>query len=454
MIIYSENFDQVKDAADLIELFGYSFYRYTNYGRTLSTYYLSEDVSISDVNPNTEMVENIGDMQGRSLYGEKPFAMYLPEFKPSKRIILGMSIGSGTYAETQERYTSEAYLYERSFMSNCRFRISFKSDKMENYTTLEESGVLFSILFSANNKTIDISFDNHNENLTAISPEEGVPFNVYRKNFFEVYVDSQGADSGTGTVKVAINGQVVAERENVITSNYEGWGGDAMAEGSFFKHLLVGLGSSSDDWIPDMIVDSIYVCNEEGGVHDDFLGPVHISTFYPDSVNLGDKNNWVGFKDQVKTEEANASLVNSPAIDFSAEDEDYIEAETDNLEELYYMKNDIDPIRAGVANPLAVNFTTFVKDIFGYGDQSFDKNLMAITKPTGNVVTRELNSKIPVDQYTYKPLDVYFGVVPNLAVPWTWALVDETQFGMESAPKIFNLLIADETDISDSSTDS
>ena len=117
------------------------------------------------------------------------------------------------------------------------------------------------------------------------------------------------------------------------------------------------------------------------------------------------------------------------------------------------MKNNIDPVRIGLNNPIAVNFTTFVKHIFSYADQSFDKGLIALTKPSGNDVSRETGNKIAVDQHTYKPLDLYYGVVPNLAVPWTWELLDGTQFGFESTQLIHQLFLDEDMNLSENVTE-
>ncbi|MBT6150383.1 MAG: hypothetical protein HOH75_00135, partial [Chloroflexi bacterium] len=261
-----------------------------------------------------------------------------------------------------------------------------------------------------------------------------------------------------GTVKVAINGVTVATKENVINSNYDIWSGNPSNPGSYYNSI--GLKFSThvlDFWQAyyyhvNWIIDHLYVCNEDGGYHDDFLGPVHISTMYPDPAQTGDVNNWIGYKNQVKADpliDPNASLVNTPALDFTEEAQDYIEADVELLQELYYMKNNIAPGPISLSNPIAVNFTTFIKHIFSYDSEDFDKGLVALTKPSGNIISRETGSKISVDQHTYKPLDLYYGVVPNLAVDWTWEMLDGTQFGFESTQLVHQLFLDESIGLSE-----
>jgi len=428
MLIFSENFDQIEEFADMEELFGYTFLSANDSGYTEQL--IGPFVGAEDDFVDTDLTNpmKLGDRDSRSLYLPTADILMLPELKPSRRIILGLSMGSGgmrTGAEIDGTY----YYSTAFFIPPFYFKVGL-GNGLDGNTYMP---LLFEIEVSFNENSIDISFDNQNESLSNPSTESGIPFNRFRKNFLEFYVDSDGVVGSAGSLKIAINGRTVLTRDNVITSDYEAWSSNPANEGSYFDTVRLEWHVFNNER-SDVVVDSMYVCNEDGGVHDDFLGPVHISTFYPDPDNVGDKTNWVGFKDQVITTDPHASLVNTSAIDFTDEDVDYIEAETDNEEELFYMKNNLDPDRIGLNNPIAINFRTFVKDVFGYGEDSFDKSLMVITKPSGNSITQEISSQIDVDQFTYKPLDVYFDVVPNLAVPWTWALVDETQFGIESAP--------------------
>jgi len=353
---------------------------------------------------------------------------------------------------------------EQPFMRWTRMDILFSNVILSPW---DETAALFLVsIFYRQNGTLDIAFNNFGSGLQAISPVSGIPINNYRKNFLEIYTDSTGAESGHGNLKIALNGLTIATREDVVNSNYLAWEGNPSNPLSYYRNVAVSFKYHSLDYqyayqsnAQQWLIDSFYVCNEEGGVHDDFLGPIHITSMYPDPEQTGDKNNWVGYIDNVQVAEEqkeqypNASLVNNPALDFTEDADAYIQADVELLQELYYMKNNIDPVRIGLNNPIAINFSTFVKQIFSYEGQDFDKGLIAITKPSGNEISRETGKKIAVDQYTYKPLELYWSVVPNLAVPWTWELLDGTQFGFESTQIIHQLSLSESMDLSEEVTE-
>ncbi|MBC8441997.1 MAG: hypothetical protein H8D87_20205 [Deltaproteobacteria bacterium] len=454
MIIFSENFDQVKEAADLEELYGYD---------GLVDYYGDNpaiiDSSDAFLNVNTSTPLELGDQHKRSLYGFTKLtttSFSTPLLRDSRRIVFGISIGTSGMRDGLTEVIGAIDLVQ-PFMLWTRMDILFSN----------ESSALFKVsIFFRQNGTIDITFDNMGAGLPEISPMSGIPINNYRKNFLEIYTDSTGAESGHGNLKIALNGLTIAAREDVVNSNYLAWEGNPSNPVSYYRKVAVTMTYHTLDWqyayqrnAQQWLIDSFYVCNEEGGVHDDFLGPVHITSMYPDPAQTGDKNNWIGYKNNVQVAEEqkeqypNASLVNNPALDFTADADDYIQADAELLQELYYMKNNIDPGRIGLNNPIAINFSTFVKQIFSYEGQDFDKGLIAITKPSGNDIDRETGAKIAVDQYTYKPLDIYWPVIPNLAVPWTWELLDGTQFGFESTQIIHQLSLSESMDLSEDVTE-
>jgi hypothetical protein len=454
VIIFSENFDQVDEAADLVELFGYGGLT-DGYGDPMEI-----DSSDAFLNIDTSTPLKLGDQHKRSLYGFEELTTSFfstPLLRDSRRMVFGISIGNSGMRDGLSELIGE-----QSFMRYTQMDVLFTNEILSPWS---EGSALFKVSFLYRDKgAIDITFDNMDESLTQISPELGIPLNRYRKNFIEIYTDSTGAESGHGTVKVAINGITVVTRENVINSNYLDWEGNPSNPLSYYRNVAVSFKFHSLDYqyayqsnAQRWLIDSLYVCNEEGGVHDDFLGPVQITTMYPDSTKTGDVNNWIGFKDREKVQDIeefpNASLIDDPALDFSEEADDYIEADVELLQELYYMKNNIPHGRIGLNNPIAVNFRTFVKHIFSYESEEFDKGLIALTKPSGNAIDRETGAKVAVDQYTYKPLDLYYGVVPNLAVPWTWELLDGTQFGFESTQLIHQLFLDEFIDLSESVTE-
>ena len=457
MLLLAENFDQFNDISDLAELFGYAF---SGQDTTVSNITRLDDQFVSGQNP---YISN--PISSPMAFGERAsgylalrrstdtMEMKLPNFSSSRRLVFGMSLGSGALRRGLQ---DSGGILNTTYLKYGRMKVRFVNPSQTNLFSIE---VRFRI-----GHTIDVVFDNYSTQITDISPENGIPFNRFRKNFFEFYSDSAGAEGGFGTVKFAINGKTIFIRDNVFNSDYTKWGGDPSNPGSYYGRIIVEFGYhnldasyfESKDYKTVWAIDSIYVCNETSGYYDDFFGPVHISTMYPDPAIPGDVNNWTGFQNGVQVEPAlapNASLVDTPVIDVTATDATYIEADTDNLRELYYMKNYIDPVRNLIDDPIAVNFRTYVKNIFSYGATNYDKGLIGITKASGNDISRETGKKIAVNQFTYKLLDLYFGVAPMLAVAWTWELLTGMQFGMESVQVKHQLYLEDVFDSSETVTE-
>lgn len=455
MIILSENFDQVKDTADLDELYGYE--GIIGDGGTYPPMVIAPSDEFFNAETSTPL--ELGDQHKQSLYGYKQTnnQFSTPLLPDSRRLVFGISVGG---LQMRDGVADVIAGGDMPFMKWTKMDIKFGNGIISMWG---DGNVLFMIsVYYRKNGTIDIHYDNMDATLTAIAPDEGIPINKFRKNFLEFYSDSTGAESNNGTVKVALNGVTIVTKENVVNSKYTEWAGNPSDPGSYYNNVAVKFRFHTLDYYQayyssvNWLIDHFYICNEDGGYHDDFLGPVHITTMYPDPEQTGDVNNWVGYKNQVKADplvDPNASLVNSPALDFTEAAQDYIEADAELLQELYYMKNDIAPGPIGLNNPIAVNFTTFIKHIFSYDSEDFDKGLVALTKPSGNIISRETSGKISVDQHTYKPLDLYYGVVPNLAVAWTWEMLDGMQFGFESTQLVHQLFLDESIGLSEIATE-
>lgn len=96
-------------------------------------------------------------------------------------------------------------------------------------------------------------------------------------NYFEVSVDSDGATNSQGRAEFRLNGKTVFALDDIITSAYLKYGSDAFSLASYFQSISFASIGEHGDYYPNILIDDIYVTNEEGGVNTGFLGPVKIS---------------------------------------------------------------------------------------------------------------------------------------------------------------------------------
>lgn len=310
---------------------------------------------------------------------------------------------------------------------------------------------LFRIICSVQSYKMDVSFSNYGEE--GISPENGVPIDLGYMNYFEFFVDTEGAEGGAGTVKVAVNGKTLVVRENVITSAVSKWGGDPTNALSWVNKVCFGFGEDSrpDDSFdpigPRPLHDSIYVCNEGMGYHDDFLGPQMISTFYPDHQREGDIQNFVPYYQGERTtpEEHNNSeiLESNQVLDFDAEDENYLEADDSNVKEFFYTENEL--WKEGQEYDVhAVVHKTYAKKIYSADNDEFEYNLTPLFKASGNDTIEEFSKSVHLNDPVYKELTAIYDIVPGKAVPWTWELLNGAQFGFKTRHATNHLFIDEE----------
>ncbi|OQY13629.1 MAG: hypothetical protein B6I31_00835 [Desulfobacteraceae bacterium 4572_19] len=426
MLLYAENFDQIKDVSDLVEMYGWV----VQSPNAITAIRKTDDTPSTD----TSVPVACGERDSNCLYIAAVYNHWdyfvLPYFTPSRRVVFGMQFGNANLRDGTRRSGGPGQWTNTPYLKNTTLSITFRHNTVDLFTIkmtfLMEDGVTF-------------EFENYDSGKENIATIEKTLFDVHRKNFIEFYTDSTGSGDSNGIVKIALNGKTIIIRENVCNSNVSAWGNNPSNEVSFYNNIKFFTASTYSTYqsVADVIIDSLYICNEDGGYHDDFLGPCQITTLYPGSN--GDINNWNGFPDG----EDNASLVDTPEISGTEEDVTYIEAESEQLVELYHMNNTCEPTQNMLNNPIAVNFRTFVKNMFDYEDMEFDKGLVALTKPSGNEISREYSGKIAIDQYSYKMLDLYYGIVPNLATHWTWEFLDGTQFGMETVQIKSNIFVDD-----------
>lgn len=255
-----------------------------------------------------------------------------------------------------------------------------------------------------------------------------IPYGATDYNFLEFYVDC--ADIPNGRVKIALNGNVVIDMDMIPTTNYNAYNSDPFDVRAKMTGVTVSP-QCSRDYIPagslvyeskGWLFDTIYVCDGSGGYQDDFLGPVMSKSFYP--MANGDKNNWTPYvNSEVYEDNRHFDRINYP-IDTTDETE-FIEGDADLLEELYFFSSELIPIYSDI---LAVNHRTVFRNLAMPNHPTPD-SLAPITKVVGNdkIIVNAQTKRLT--GYDYKLLDIYYGLVPGLAIPWTKYLLAESQFG-------------------------
>jgi hypothetical protein len=260
--------------------------------------------------------------------------------------------------------------------------------------------------------------------------------------FIEILVDV--ADYKNGTVKCGVNGDVVHEATGIVTCAYNGFGDNPYDPKAKINAIEFGRDAWSNHYC--MSLDSIYICDDEGGYHNDFLGDIFVKTIYP--ATDGDKIDWVPYINGLAAPENTPRVeqIDDPVFDPAVEP-DYIQADQDLVQET---------MSFGPGNILldsmiiAVNHRTAARSVASPGTPP-QNTLIPLYKSQGNdiIVTNSLAKKLT--GWTYKFLDVYYNLVPGLTVDWTHLLLDESQFGLMLRESIWTGVMLEEIGFADES---
>lgn len=278
------------------------------------------------------------------------------------------------------------------------------------------------------------------------SPYVSVPFIgvAGHYTYIELYVDV--TDYTNGTVKVAVNGKTVHTLTGIMTAAGLGFGNDPFD--SRAKLTNVGFGEPNDytDYCYD--IDSIYICDDEGGYHNDFLGDIFVKTFYP--VGDGDKIDWSPYINGLAApgNTQRVTLIDDPVFDPAVEP-DYIQADQDLSQETMSFGPALIPAESTL---IAVNHRTAARSVASPGTPP-QNTLIPLYKSQGNdiIVANSLAKKFT--GWTYKFLDVYWNLVEGLTVDWTKLLLAESQFGFMLRESIWTGVILEELGFADEVVD-
>ncbi len=246
--------------------------------------------------------------------------------------------------------------------------------------------------------------------------------------FVEILVDV--TDYVNGQVKCAVNGEVVHNATGIKTAAGDGFGNNPYDPRAKINTV---------QFSPFVKLDSIYICDDDGGYHDDFLGDIFVKTMYPTSD--GGKVDWSPYVNGLAAPEntQRVTLIDDPVFDPAVE-LDYIQADQDLSQETMWF--------AGAGAPtgstlIAVNHRTAARTVASPGTPPANE-LIPLFKSSGNdiIITNSLAKKFT--GWTYKFLDVYWDLVPGLTVDWTNLFLDESQFGFMFRESIWTGVILEE----------
>lgn len=260
--------------------------------------------------------------------------------------------------------------------------------------------------------------------------------------FIEAMVDV--TDYLNGQAKAAINGDTVADRTGIITANHTGFGSDPYDPRAKLDKVVVTLNNySRSSGTTYYVLDTFYLADDEGGYHNNFLGPAFSMPLYPAAD--GTKANWTPYINSTVVEDADRyPIIGANPFD-PASEVDYIQADQDRVEEMIQFGQAIIPDESEI---IAVNHRTAARGVASPGNPP-PNSLVPLFAAVGNPVIEVPAERKKISGWTYQFLDVYYNIVPGFAIPWTALLIEESEFGFLLQEPIWNPGILEEIGITD-----
>jgi hypothetical protein len=327
------------------------------------------------------------------------------------RLILGMAV--------RMQYPRIRYGYYHPSISG--FNIYFRYGSQVNLTV--------SLTCSANADYVVVTMATGTSGYPAIVvPSPNIPMldkhNGY--NFIEVMVDVANYKGG-GLAKVAVNGDTYIDIMNINTAAYNDFGDNPSDPRSKLNNVAIMLPTaSSTDYIAPTdraYFDTIYLCDDDGGYQNDFLGPIFSKTYYP--LAAGAKSNWSPYVNGVVQEDGMhyARVDDDPVV--PGLEVEYLEGSQDLVDEMFVFTPDTIPTGC---EAIAVGQQTMFRNVASPGNPA-PGTMVPIYQIAGNdlIVTNSLAKKNAGWLYSF--LDIYYPLVPGLAIPWTEYLLEQSQFG-------------------------
>lgn len=262
---------------------------------------------------------------------------------------------------------------------------------------------------------------------TILTPEYlPCPYAFDGFTFIEVYLDV--TDYKNGRAKVAVNNRTYIDKSGIVTADYLAFGDDPYDDRAHIDRVTFDLSNSEPNpyYPPDTLFrfDTIYLCDDQGGYQNDFLGDVHMKTCYP--VNDGVKNDWMAVD--------NGTVVDAPGEHHLFVDDDpipsgdettYLEAGQDLTSELFTFETD--PVPPG-STLIVVNSRTMARNVASPGLPKAN-SIVPLYQIQGNPILETNSLAMRGAGWNYYFLDVYYPLVPGFATPWAEYLLEQSQFG-------------------------
>ena len=272
-------------------------------------------------------------------------------------------------------------------------------------------------------------------------PYISAPHLLWDYTFVELLVDV--TDFLDGIFKAAINGVTVEEKTGIVTCDHLAFGSDpydARAKLNRVEVTVVNRGYYGQHYF---MLDTLYLCDDDGGYHNDFLGPAFSKPLYPKED--GDKANWTPYINSTVVEDAPRYAILDDAPFNPASESDYLQADQDLVEEM--MKFDDADMPAG-CTPIAVNHRTAARGVATPGTPP-PNALIPLFQATGNPLVQTPSLMKRISGWDYQFLDIYYNIVPGLSIPWTDLLIGESQFGFMLHEPVWTAVQIDEAGFAD-----
>ena len=239
--------------------------------------------------------------------------------------------------------------------------------------------------------------------------------------FVEVLVDV--TDYTNGQVKCAINGKVVHNVTGIKTAAGDGFGNNPYDPRAKINTIMFAT-DGAGNYGTGMYIDCIYICDDEGGYHNDFLGDIFVKALYP--TNDGDRRDWSPYINGLLAPDdtQRVTLIDDPVFDPAIEP-DFIQADQELSQELMHFHDAGIPVDSTL---IALNHRTVARSLASPGSPQ-PNTLIPIFKSSGNDIITISSLAKKLAGWTYQFLDVYHNLVPGLAIDWTPLLLEESQFG-------------------------
>lgn len=260
----------------------------------------------------------------------------------------------------------------------------------------------------------------------AITTSENIPTPNMMNDYTYIELSVDVANYTSGTAKVAANGITYINKTGIVTAAYNSFGDNPADPRSKLNNIYMEFLSTQSYWGDKMggyTVDSLYLADDAGGQLNSILGSFFVKSLFPIADGL--KHNWTPYENSTVMEDGvNYSRVDDDPL-LNGDETTYIEADQDLVDGLLLFDMLDMPVESG---PIAVNHRTAFRNVASQGNPP-PNTIVPLYQSGGDAVIVENPSTKKVSGWSYAFLDVYYGVQPGPAIPWTRSLLEGSQFG-------------------------